>query len=106
MAVLDRREATDEVLAYARLTKEGLSGVNRQLSNGLRFNLPPSKKVIFLPSTVKMQVGVNYFSLSSCLVSEEYSYFEKGCREKSARDNPERYCGWFRQRPDRQQVIF
>ena len=23
-----------------------------------------------------------------------YSYFEKGCR-KSARDNPEMYCGWF-----------
>ena len=23
-----------------------------------------------------------------------YSYFEKGCRKK-ARDNPDRYCGWF-----------
>ena len=23
------------------------------------------------------------------------SYFEKGCRKKCARDNPERHCGWF-----------
>ena len=33
--------------------KEGLNGVNRQPSNGLKFNRQSSKKVIFLPSTVK-----------------------------------------------------
>ena len=29
------------------------------------------------------------------VVDEVYSCFEKGCRKKCARDNPERYCGWF-----------
>ena len=51
---MDRREATEEILAYVRLTKKGLNGVNSQLPNGLRFNLSPSKRQ-FLPSTVKMQ---------------------------------------------------
>ena len=36
---------------------EGLNGVNRQLSNGLKFSRQPSKTVIFfytyIPSTVK-----------------------------------------------------
>ena len=32
---------------------EGANGVDRQLSNGLKFNRQPSKKVSFSPSTVR-----------------------------------------------------
>ena len=41
-------------LYQKRTLNEDLNGVNRQTSNGLKFNRQPSKKVMnFLPSTVK-----------------------------------------------------
>ena len=46
---------------------EGLSGVCHQPSEGLKIQLPqPSKKVIFLPSTVKMHIKINGKKVSRC----------------------------------------
>ena len=33
---------------------------------------------------------LNFTMLSKLRISSKYSYFEKGCREKCARDNPEK----------------
>ena len=38
---------------FSELVEEGLDGVNRQPSKGLKLNRQPSKKVIFDPQPVK-----------------------------------------------------
>ena len=44
-------------------------------------------------ATNKEHYGMLWYFLEWSVV---YSYFEKCYRKKCARDNPERYCGWFR----------
>ena len=39
-------------------------------------------------------LSFQYTYLLAYIMLSIYSCFEKGCR-KSARDNPEKYCGWF-----------
>ena len=50
--ILDLKSSSEQIFSR-KLTLGAPDGVDRQLSNGLKFNRQPSRKVSFSPSTVR-----------------------------------------------------
>ena len=65
------------IFSHIDLLQEGLNGVNRLPSNGLKFNRQPSKKDIFHRQTSKMQSNINRKSVSRYFKSHYFSWSSK-----------------------------